>query len=518
MIRSPLAALIVASTAASAPALAGDWNQWRGPDRLGALTNCPALAPQWPAGGPKKLWQSEPVPSGGAGGWDSVSVAGGRAYVFVCWKYKAPLTTRTLSTEALRRLGWFPETPAPDLVTAVESARVSGERAGLKGTNLTAWVKKWVAERLPEDQKKHGAFLSDRLNRGDKAVSLDLLAKLAAIKDREFPDAAAFDRWLADNGISGEDGKTVSRSVPVEVQKANDTVVCLDAADGKTLWKTEFPGLPEDRKGCSTPCVEGNRCFVAGTAGTLYCLDAATGKERWRTAVDKAGGINSSPVVVGDAVVALAGVLTAFDAATGQVRWRQEKITGNNSSASAWTLDGKAYVVCNAAGKVTCVNAGDGSIVWTAPGGGDSSIAIRDGHLVVVNGKPDGLVGYAVSAEGAKEAWKAPVKDAYSSPSLCGGYAYATGEGNAVCVELATGRVLWTQKIGAGDCSSPVVADGKLIALGKGAIVMAGVSPEKCEAPVSAKCDLMEYGSPALSGGRLFLRMKNGIACYDLAQ
>jgi outer membrane protein assembly factor BamB len=349
-------------------------------------------------------------------------------------------------------------------------------------------------------------------------LPLGVLDKLSAIKDREFPTAEAFERWLDDNEIADPTRKAVVRAVPTSVDKANDTVLCLDTSDGKTLWKAEFPGHPDGRKGCCTPCIQKNRCFVAGAGGAVYCLDVADGKEIWKTPIGNAGGINSSPVVVDDLVVVLAGSLTALDVESGKVKWQQEKVKGSNNSPSGWTCDGVPYVICNSRREVACVNARDGKVMWTVPGGGSSSAAASGDYMVVLTGKGDGLAGYRISPSEAKELWKAPVKDHYASPILCGEYAYAAVADSAICVEMKTGKVLWTEKIGSGGCASPLIAGDRIIATGKNSVVMVKVSPEKCEPLASMKCAVVQGTSPGLADGKLFVRLNKAVACYALAQ
>jgi outer membrane protein assembly factor BamB len=265
-----------------------------------------------------------------------------------------------------------------------------------------------------------------------------------------------------------------------------------------------------------------NRLFVAGTNGDVYCVDATKGETVWTNKLDKVGGINSSPVVVGKSVVLLAGTLTAFDVETGEVKWRQKDVKGSNNSPSAWAQNGKQYVVCNTRKMVFCVNAEDGKVVWTVKGGGHSSSAISGNHLVVLTkaGKKEktGFLCYEVSPTEAKELWKAPPSDGYSSPIIHGEYAYATGGGQAVCVELKTGKIMWEQKIGAGTCSSPLIAGGMLITLGKGGVVAAKVSPQECKVIGTLKCGAMKYGSPSFADGRLFLRQNKSVACYNFAR
>jgi outer membrane protein assembly factor BamB len=56
---------------------AGDWAQWRGPNRDGLSTETGWLA-TWPQSGPKKLWEA-PV----GVGYSSMSVSQGRVYTML---------------------------------------------------------------------------------------------------------------------------------------------------------------------------------------------------------------------------------------------------------------------------------------------------------------------------------------------------------------------------------------------------------------------------------------------------
>src|ERR1044071_7823873 len=57
-------------------ASAADWPQWRGPDRSGSSKET-GLLKEWPAGGPKLLWQNSDIGSG----YSTPVVIGSRLYV-----------------------------------------------------------------------------------------------------------------------------------------------------------------------------------------------------------------------------------------------------------------------------------------------------------------------------------------------------------------------------------------------------------------------------------------------------
>ena len=85
---------------------AGDWYQWRGPERDGVVTDSPPLMGRFPEDGLKPVWQSERILGHREGGYGSVAVADGKAYVYSNWKCRAPIDTRTLTAKVLKdRLG-----------------------------------------------------------------------------------------------------------------------------------------------------------------------------------------------------------------------------------------------------------------------------------------------------------------------------------------------------------------------------------------------------------------------------
>jgi outer membrane protein assembly factor BamB len=66
---------------------------------------------------------------------------------------------------------------------------------------------------------------------------------------------------------------------------AEETVIALDAASGKTIWEHKFPSRREDFSfGAgphSTPLVVGDRVFAIGTNQNLFAFDKRTGKVIW---------------------------------------------------------------------------------------------------------------------------------------------------------------------------------------------------------------------------------------------
>ena len=513
---------VVAVAACSFSAGAADWPQWRGPQRQGVAPAGPVLVGGWPKDGPTKLWQSEKFPSADDGGYASVSVADGRAYMYVNFKYRVPVLTRKLTEAALTQLGWSAEKLPDALRQAVEQARVSEERVQLKNDAVGPWIDAWIAGKLDKDQKKFEPYVRARLSKDKDALGLDLLDKLAGIRDKEFPTQAALNQWFDDNGIAGPAKSRVMTGIPSHQEQAKDIVYGLSAADGSTLWRVEYPGKvysADGRAASSTVCVADGKCYLLGSGGQAFCLDAKTGKEIWKAPAE-AG--QSSFVLVDGLAVTMCKKLTAFDALTGKVVWTQEKVHSIENSVNLWHSGDTTYLICNTDSLVYCVNPKDGQILWSADGGGYSTPAIEGDAMVILSGRKEvGLTAYKLSPQKAEKLWNIPeLIDRGASPILHDGHAYAVAGKKASCVNLQTGKILWEGKPGAGDISSPILVGDKMLAIlndGK-ALVMLNGTPEKYELLAKSTMLITACSSPAIVDGKLFLRMRYGVSCFDLTQ
>lgn len=513
---------VVFGIVCSMMAPAADWNQWRGPDRNGIAPGQTAIAATWPKEGLKKVWESEEIPSGQTGGLGSVVVAEGRVYVYVDWEYREPVPTRKLPQRGLQRLGWHHEKLPPELAKASEAARLSDERAKLTGREIRTWAETWVNEHLEGDaKKKFGGYLHRRLRQGKDAVALDVLDKLGEIRDKQFESQAELDRWFGASGITGDLREKVMGFVETAVDRAHDVVVCLDAKSGETVWKTEHPGRPHGWGASPTPLVTGGRCYVMGSDGVAYCLKAETGKEVWQTKV--ASGCQNSSLVLADGVlVGLAGPLTGLDVATGKVLWQERSVSGTNNSPVVWSAGGKAYVICNSGRTIGCVDPKTGKCQWTAPGGGSSTVAVSGNLMVVFSGRREvGLTAYKLSVESAEPAWKYEFTDRASSPIIYEKHVYAIGgrgNGRVMCLSLEAGKLMWEKRVGNTEIASPILVDGKLIAVtgyGDGLLLLKATPTEYTEL-AKTRASMAPCTSPAFADGKLYLRLKSSVACYDL--
>jgi outer membrane protein assembly factor BamB len=229
-----------------------------------------------------------------------------------------------------------------------------------------------------------------------------------------------------------------------EVQ-GKERILCLNAADGKEIWKHEYD-CPYNISYASgprcTPTVNGGRVYTLGAEGNLLCLDAAKGKVLWSHDLKTAyqaetpqWGFTGHPLVDGDKLICLVGgpgsVAVAFDKNTGKELWKG--ITAKDQGYSPPTI----------------IEAG--------------------GQRQLLLWHPEALC--SLDPESGKEFWSVPLKPMYGmsimAPRKFGDLLYAGGIGEvSVLLRLAKDKpaaeVVWrgdNQSSVYSVCSTPLVDD-----------------------------------------------------------
>jgi outer membrane protein assembly factor BamB len=289
---------------------------------------------------------------------------------------------------------------------------------------------------------------------------------------------------------------------------AKDTIYCLDEKTGKTIWKKEFPGVWEGsgKATSSTPCIADGRCYVVGSDEIVFCLDIKDGKEIWKS---KGGSSNSSVLVVDNTAVVTGA--SAFNAETGKLLWNIPK-AGGDASPVYWKKDGKTYIILKNKKNTLCIELKTGKVLWKLPEFGYSTPVVYKDFLIIACHNRR-MAAYRLSIEKPKKIWVVPgAGGGYcaASPVVYNKRAYVFGpKGNAVCVDIASGKTMWKQKIEGAVCSSPILVQGNIIHAGQ----IFSISDKECTV-LARGLNQLTCSSPAFANGRLFLRTFGGISCY----
>jgi outer membrane protein assembly factor BamB len=326
----------------------------------------------------------------------------------------------------------------------------------------------------------------------------------------------------------------------------NEVVDCLNATNGMTLWRAEYPSTYRDDFGFesgprATPAIDGHRLFTFGANGILNAWNLTNGANLWRIDTRKQFssekgffGIACSPLVEGDAVIlniggAGAGVV-AFDKATGKVLWKATSEEASYSSPTAATINGQRRVFVFARKSLLALAPGDGQLLWEFPWAPriDASVSaatplVIGDHVFISASYGAGAALLRVAGPKPEVVWSGDdiLSSHYSPVVQHRGFLYGFDGRQEQrcrlrCVELQTGKVRWSEeRFGAG--SLLMIGDKLLILTERGELLVAPALPDKFMPSVRAQIlgsDIRAH--PALAHGLFYARDKGALVCIDL--
>lgn len=375
----------------------------------------------------------------------------------------------------------------------------------------------------------------------------------------KWPQTGLRQIWKAplQNGFSALTvaGGKVFTLVTGEVEGADREVcVALDANSGRVLWSASLGvaqydaggnrGTPDNDGGDgprSTPTYDDGKVYTYSSRMVLQCLDAGTGKQIWACNLMKEhAGRNikwqsaASPLIDGDLVFIAGGgpgqSLLAFDKHNGRVVWQGQDDKMTQSTPVAATLLGQRQIIFFTQSGLVSVVPQTGAVLWRFPFRFSVSAAISpvvSGDMVYCSagyGIGSSACRISKSANGfaATQVWHQPFEvlaSHWSTPVCANGYLYGLfgqakfGQAPLKCVEMATGRVLWSQDgFGPGGCT---LVNGHLLILSDaGDLVLVKATPaaytEVARSHVLAgKC----WNYASISNGRIYARStKEGVS------
>ncbi|MSR67132.1 MAG: alcohol dehydrogenase [Pedosphaera sp.] len=333
-------------------------------------------------------------------------------------------------------------------------------------------------------------------------------------------------------------------------READDEVVeCIDAASGKTRWRTAYPTAYVDQFGFdpgprATPAIADGKVFTFGAEGTLHGLDLATGKKLWVVQVQKVFrpaksffGIASSPLVEGRTLLVNIGGengagIAAFDTATGKTIWKATDDEASYSSPVAATLDGKRHALFLTRNKFYSLDPANGTVRFqldwapTVRASVSAAAPLVVGDSVFITASYGaGAAALTVKGGTFEKLWSSDeiLTSQYASCVERGGFLYGlhgrvdTGPAPALrCVELKTGKLRWSRDA-FGGASLILAGDQLLLVSDKGECVRVAATPDGFKE--SGRTQILGLGQrshPALADGRLFARDTKRLICVDL--
>lgn len=414
-----LAAVLLSVTP---PVHAGDWPQWRGPNRDGVWSET-GILPSFPPGGLKIQWR---MPVGI--GWSSPVVAEGR--VFVTDSVVARPT-------AVERIHGFDASTGKPLWTITyevvypDWAFVAGQEVGVSATPLAEGGKVYA---LGGNGDVHC------LDAGKGTVL-----------------------WRRDLGNDYQIEKVMCRASPLiegnllivfTGAKPGACVMALDKDTGKEVWKALDEGVSN-----SSPLVieaGGKKQLIVWTQQSVTSLDPATGATWWRERLISSNDYAVSSPVVRKNLLLVGGMMFRLRAEepAATVLWPKTRVVTRRvlSNTSTAAIAGGYVYSAKSSGEFVCLDATTGEQVWQTEkvtdllNGASIHITLNGDSALLYNDRGE-LIRARLTAGGYQELGRAALleptyafggrKCAWTPPAFANQRVFARSDKEIVCASLA---------------------------------------------------------------------------------
>jgi outer membrane protein assembly factor BamB len=409
-----------------AHAAAGEWPQWRGPNRDGVSSEKGWLT-QWPAAGPRMLWKTTV-----GNGCSSVAVVGGRLYTMGFALTRGP-DGKTIKGDAEGRRVGTDTVWCIDANTAAPIWKHSYASLG-DDTYCTPTVYQGLVYTLG----RFGQLYCFEADSGHVVWSKDLVKDFAGIAP--YYGYACSPLVIGDRLIVGCGGE-------------KSQILCLDRKTGEPLWKCGKG--PAGFSSAVTYETGGKPAVLMMTPPNVLAISADDGQELWRFPwkghkQGQGPSAATTPIILGDRVF-LSGsgsdhlaVVLQMPMAPGsspKVIWQNEEMA--NYFQSSVLVNGYVYGThtVNHEAKTTslrCLSFDTGEVKWIREGFGHAPLMAADGKLIIMGDRGELVVAEA-SPAGFKELARAQVLggQCWACPVLCDGRIYCRSNGgNLICLDV----------------------------------------------------------------------------------
>lgn len=350
---------------------------------------------------------------------------------------------------------------------------------------------------------------------------------------------------------------------------------CLASETGRFLWKFEYPTDYHDDYGYSngprcSPLVEEDRVYIHGAEGMLHCLNAIDGALIWSVDTKKEFnipksffGVGSAPVIEGDLLLVQVGGsieksvplkgngtgIVAFNKKTGAVVYKILDELASYSSPVLATINGRRWCFLLAQSGLHAFEPASSSEEFYFPWRAKEIFSVNAANPVVVGdrvfisetyGPGSALLkvkpgGYDVLWSDADKSQK-KMQCHWSTPIYHEGFLYGCSgrklpNAELRCIELATGKILWSEP--QLQRTSLMMVDGHFVCLAEdGLLLLLKVNPQKFEEvsridwrgrqqrnvghgewtpSIHGPC----WAAPIISHGLLYIRTRDHLICLD---
>jgi outer membrane protein assembly factor BamB len=336
------------------------------------------------------------------------------------------------------------------------------------------------------------------------------------------------------------------------------TLMAFDRGTGKLRWQRGMAYEPDDPRHqtnphCSASPVSDGECVVVSFASAGLVAYDFDGKQLWKTDLGPQvheWGQGSSPIIHGNLVIVYHGpgefsALHALDKRTGAKKWsvplkevdpperfdgfagqRGGKL-GSFSTPLVITAGGRDEIILPVVNRVRAFAPTTGKELWNADGMSPlvySSPTLGEGTLVTYGGFFGSVIYQKPGGAGdvtAKRLFyeRKMRKHTIGSPIIKDGHVYlCVTDGFTQCYELATGKLLWEERLPATRAASQVwgsavLAGDRLYVVNQSGDTFVLRAAPKFEIIATNPLGELSNSTLALSNGEIFLRTHAALYC-----
>ncbi len=325
-------------------------------------------------------------------------------------------------------------------------------------------------------------------------------------------------------------------------------VLCLDLANGNTLWTERAPGGKgrthvNNSLASSTAAADGSRVFVSFWDGHNLSVAGYDygGKNLWTRelgAFTSQHGAGHSPIVVGDKVILAndqdgSAAVVALDAANGTIAWKKTRPAHRACYSTPILLEQPGaepeLLVASTFG-FTAYDPNNGSERWTWNWTTNDrrlrmvgSPVLGQGQIFLCTGDGKGdrqtvAVNLNGDASTASIAWEERKLHLPYVPCVLtrGEFLYFVNDaGMAACFVAKTGENVWLNRLGGGNLTaSPVLVDDRIYAFTENGSAYVLAADPTFKVLASSKLEEGVMASPAVADGRLLVRSRHHLYSF----
>src|SRR5450759_2528773 len=351
--------------------------------------------------------------------------------------------------------------------------------------------------------------------------------------------------WKVSVGFGDATPALAGNKIYLNTRQADQEVIlCLDAATGKELWKSQYPSTavtgpsgshPGPR---STPAVANGKVITFGASAIVSCLDANTGKLVWRrenpTNAVPQFFTGMSPLIVDNTCIVHVGTkdngeVLALDLNTGNEKWKWTGDRPAYASPSVMIIDGKKHLIVQTEKNLISLNLADGKLMWQMATPVqqrfyNAASPYIDGQTIYYTGQGTGMKAIKVEKSGneyvTKELWTNPTIGAkWNTPVLKDGFLYGfTDQKRIYCLNSTTGQTAWIDNAVNSDFASIVDCGTVIIGLPSTAnlIVFKPASTAYSEVIKYKVSETSVYSYPIVAGEKIYIKDAETLMMYKI--